>query len=75
MVKNTYDLVREKASMAHKAERLLSLIDTETKNHSLLAMADALLNKSDFILSENEKDMERALSKAAIVFSGAFPAL
>lgn len=59
-MKNTYDLVREKASIAHKAERLLSLVDTETKNYALLAMADALLKESEFILSENEKDMERA---------------
>lgn len=59
-MKNTYDLVREKAGMAHKAERLLSLVDTATKNHALLAMADALLKESEFILSENEKDMERA---------------
>lgn len=57
---STYDLVREKASMAHQAERLLSLVDTETKNRALLAMADALLQESDFILGENEKDMERA---------------
>lgn len=57
---STYDLVRDKARLAHEAERRLALVDTETKNRALLAMADALLAQSDFILTENEKDMERA---------------
>jgi len=43
---------------AKSAGQKLASLGTEVKNNALLAMADALVANADFILSENEKDLE-----------------
>ncbi len=62
--------VIEKASLAKEAFRKLSIIDTVTKNKSLIAMADALIENMDVILAANSKDIqngeEKGLSKALL---------
>lgn len=42
-----------------KASRTLLLLDDKKINHALLALADAAINNTDFILSENYKDLSR----------------
>ena len=42
------------------SRNMLALSDKEI-NQILLAVADAAINKTDFILSENQKDLERML--------------
>ncbi len=56
----TFELVRTKAEAAHKAARALAVTSADIKNKALLAMADALLEKADFIIAANEKDMQSA---------------
>lgn len=45
---------------AKKAARGLLMATTEEKNDALQKMADVLLAKTDFILEENQKDLENA---------------
>ena len=45
---------------AKRATAALALLNTETKNRALLAMADALEEYTDSILSANQKDVEAA---------------
>ncbi len=45
---------------AKQATRALALLDTETKNRALLAMADALIKDSDEILAANAEDLQNA---------------
>lgn len=52
------DLNRVFATVQEASRELLSLSDREI-NQILLAVADAALAKSDFILAENKKDLER----------------
>ncbi|KZL89383.1 glutamate-5-semialdehyde dehydrogenase [Clostridium magnum] len=54
---NIYDYMVEKGLLAKKAARKLAYISTETKNNALIAMSEALVKNSDFILAENEKDI------------------
>lgn len=54
---NIYDYMMEKGAIAKKASRKLSYISTNTKNNALIAMSEALVKNSDFILAENEKDI------------------
>ena len=49
---NTFKSVRE-------ASRKLLKLDTETINQVLLAVADAAEAKADYILAENQKDLDR----------------
>lgn len=58
-----YDLVKEKAQAAKKASVKLAVLDTETKNNALMAMAQALLDKEDEIIAANETDMVNAKAK------------
>ncbi len=55
-MKTTQDILIE----AKKAKKLLCSLDTQTKNNALLAMADALVENQDEILSENKKDLDNA---------------
>lgn len=55
--------VRDKALLAKTAAPLVAALDTAAKNRILQAMADALIEEKDFILSENAKDLERAKAK------------
>ena len=55
-MKSTFDILKE----AKNAKAVLCSLDTKTKNYALLKMADALVENSAEILSENAKDLERA---------------
>lgn len=55
-MKSTFDILKE----AKNAKAVLCSLDTKTKNDALLKMADALVENSAEILSENAKDLERA---------------
>ena len=52
------EYVIEKAQLSKNAARKMASIGTELKNKALLTLAEALLENSDFILSENKKDIE-----------------
>ena len=54
-------------SRAVMAKRQLSLLDTEKKNRALMAMADSIEDNIDYILSQNNKDMEAAKGKLSDV--------
>lgn len=56
----TFGLVRAKAEAAHKAACALGVVSAAVKNKALLAMADALLAKTDFIIEANDRDMQAA---------------
>ena len=56
----TFELVRAKAEAAHKAACALGVVSAAVKNKALLAMADALLEKTDFIIEANDRDMQAA---------------
>ncbi|MBP3560583.1 MAG: glutamate-5-semialdehyde dehydrogenase [Clostridia bacterium] len=55
-MKSTFEILQE----AKAVKSVLCTLDTETKNKALLKMAEALEENCDFILSENQKDMENA---------------
>lgn len=55
-MKSTFEILQE----AKAVKSVLCTLDTETKNNALLKMAEALEENCDFILSENQKDMENA---------------
>jgi glutamate-5-semialdehyde dehydrogenase len=48
----------EKAKRLKKAAKTLGMLNTEEKNDALSKMADYILMKKDFILTENAKDIE-----------------
>ena len=50
--------VVKKCKNANEAAKDLANLGADTKNEALLAMAEALLDRKEFILEENEKDME-----------------
>ena len=56
----TFELVRAKAEAAHKAACALGVVSAAVKNKAMLAMADALLAKTDFIIEANDRDMQAA---------------
>lgn len=56
----TFELVRAKAEAAHKAACALGVVSAAVKNKALLAMADALLTKTDVIIEANDRDMQAA---------------
>ena len=56
----TFELVKAKAEAAHKAACALGVVSAAVKNKALLAMADALLTKTDFIIEANDRDMQAA---------------
>lgn len=56
----TFELVRAKAEAAHKAACALGVVSAAVKNKALLAMADALLAKTDSIIEANDRDMQAA---------------
>ncbi len=57
---STFELVRAKAEAAHKAAAKLAVTPAGIKNKALLAMAEALLAKADYIIEANNKDMQAA---------------
>jgi len=60
---NARDYVIEKAKRAKEASRKMSTIGTNSKNSALEAMAEALINSKDLILSANAKDIENGKEK------------
>lgn len=50
----------QKARLAQRAARVLAQIDTPQKNKALAAIADALEQQVDYLLTANRKDMEAA---------------
>lgn len=50
----------QKARLAQRAARVLAQIDTPQKNKALTAIADALEQQVDYLLTANRKDMEAA---------------
>ncbi|WP_270179712.1 glutamate-5-semialdehyde dehydrogenase [Alkalihalobacillus sp. CinArs1] len=55
--------VKEQAKLAQKASKKLSLLTTEEKNEALNIIADVLEQNTDYILQENNKDLERGKEK------------
>lgn len=56
----TFELVKAKAEAAHNAAGALTVLSAAVKNKALLAMADALLAKTDYIIEANDRDMQAA---------------
>ena len=52
--------LQQKARQAKSASKRLSFIPTRVKNEALLAVAQALIDKEDIILHNNEKDYKEA---------------
>ena len=50
--------LNEKGKLAKQASRRLATLSTAVKDKALLDMADALLNKAEYIIAENEKDIK-----------------
>ncbi len=59
----TYELVKSKAQAAKRAAAKLAATGTAVKNAALLAMAEALVKRSEEILAANSRDMEAARIK------------
>ncbi|MEN8135250.1 MAG: glutamate-5-semialdehyde dehydrogenase [Thermodesulfobacteriota bacterium] len=55
--------ITEMAVQARSAAREMAALSTDVKDRLLLAMADGLLVKADFIKSENQKDLEAGRAK------------
>ena len=55
--------LQRKGQAAKQASRKLAVLDTNTKNKALMAMADALLAKQEAILKANEIDLANAEAK------------
>lgn len=60
---DTYELVKAKAAAAKKAVAKLAVTSTDIKNKALLAMAQALLEHQQEILTANSCDMQQAVAK------------
>lgn len=60
----TFELVQEKAKAAHDAATRMAVMRTGEKNKALLAMANALIEKSEEILEANALDMANAQANA-----------
>jgi len=60
---DTYELVKAKAAAAKKAAAKLAVTSTDIKNKALLAMAQALLEHQQKILTANSYDMQQAAAK------------
>ncbi|QLI78034.1 glutamate-5-semialdehyde dehydrogenase [Bacillus pumilus] len=55
--------VKEKAKKAKHVSKKLGLLHTEDKNEALLKLAEALEQNSNFILQENQKDIDAGKEK------------
>jgi glutamate-5-semialdehyde dehydrogenase len=55
--------ITEMAVQGRRAAREMAALSTDVKNRLLLAMADGLLAKADFIKQENQKDLEAGRAK------------
>ena len=57
MSENCVEILGKKA---RQAEKFLNTVSQNLKNDALLSIADALVKNTEFILSENKKDVENA---------------
>ncbi|WP_372713974.1 glutamate-5-semialdehyde dehydrogenase [Ilyobacter sp.] len=55
--------ILETGKKAKEASKILSGLDTKTKNRALMSVVDALLENMDIIKEENRKDLEAAREK------------
>ena len=55
--------LEEIGKRAKQAEPFMRVLDTNTKNEALKRVADVLVEQSDYILKENEKDIQTAREK------------
>ncbi|MBQ5588251.1 MAG: aldehyde dehydrogenase family protein, partial [Selenomonadales bacterium] len=55
--------LQRKGQAAKQASRKLAVLDTNTKNKALMAMADALMANQEAILAANETDLANAEAK------------
>ncbi|MBN1374693.1 MAG: glutamate-5-semialdehyde dehydrogenase [Dehalococcoidia bacterium] len=55
-----FNELEEKAKLAKAASRKLAFVSTSIKNEALMAIAQALLDREDQILHNNEKDFKEA---------------
>lgn len=60
---NNQTELQRKGYAAKQASRKLAVLDTNTKNNALMAMADALMAKQETILAANEIDLANAEAK------------
>lgn len=60
--------VLDKALSAKKAAATLACMGESEKNKALLAMADALVARADYILTENSKDVEAAKKRGTAAY-------
>ncbi len=51
--------ITQQAKVAKTAAQRMALLETDTKNKALLAMADSLVKHAPQIIAENDKDMEQ----------------
>lgn len=54
--------LNEKGKLAKEASYVLATLSTDVKNKALSAIADALVEKTDYIISENIKDIKNGKS-------------
>lgn len=54
--------LNEKGKLAKEASYVLAALSTDVKNKALLAIADALVEKTDYIIDENKKDIQNGKS-------------
>ncbi|MGB9896033.1 MAG: aldehyde dehydrogenase family protein, partial [Thermoproteota archaeon] len=55
---NVYEEVLLKAKKAREASKILAVASSETKNKALRSAATAIVENKEYILKENEKDVE-----------------
>lgn len=56
------DLIEKAKKVKEASKKLMNLSENE-KNRALSCISQKILEKMDFILQENQKDMENAVSK------------
>jgi glutamate-5-semialdehyde dehydrogenase len=57
------ELIRDIAEKSRAASSMLAKAQPGAKDRALLKMSDSLIEKTDYLLSENKKDVEEAVSK------------
>ena len=57
---NISELILEMAEKARASARVLSGLNTESKNRALLDMAEGILERAEYLVSENQKDLAAA---------------
>ena len=58
------EMLIELGQRANRAKYIIEALDSKIKNDALLKIADALISNTDFILSENKKDIADGIAKS-----------